>query len=230
MLIGAPREATSLVDGVDRPMQARLGCCSLALGLVSIADPCFHPVTGCADLQAGGQGARRLLRCSWTGAAPSARGARGSGQARASRGGAREPALGGASVQQALVAELRCLSGRGYLDLKPPSSARCYNVMWPVHARLAVTCASALVLRAIHQASLVAHSDSALTQQESAGTEVWCEEDKYPRLLTEVIHGIQEQRCACFARVGWNDMRQVYRGCKPDAHRCSINEEQARVS
>jgi hypothetical protein len=44
----------------------------------------------------------------------------------------------------------------------------------------------------------------------------------YPRLLTEMVGGRAEQRCACFEQRGWSNLRKVYEGCKPDAHRCKL--------
>ena len=62
-----------------------------------------------------------------------------------------------------------------------------------------------------------------------AGTEVWCSDTQYPRILTEMVNGKAERRCACFEKMGWNDMRQVYRDCKPDAHRCKVQDDQAKL-
>lgn len=62
----------------------------------------------------------------------------------------------------------------------------------------------------------------------NAGSEVWCEKDMYPRLLTEMVGGIAEQRCACFEQRGWSNLRNVYPGCSPDAHRCKLIVKQPK--
>jgi hypothetical protein len=63
---------------------------------------------------------------------------------------------------------------------------------------------------------------TALTVAFDAGSEVWCDDTSYPRLLTEMINGKAEQRCACFKTLGWSDLRKVYDGCNADSHRCGI--------
>ena len=67
--------------------------------------------------------------------------------------------------------------------------------------------------------------------------QVWCNEGHFPRLLTEHVDdgsrsalpmdgGSADRktrtRCACFDTRGWSNMRQIYKGCKPDEQRCKI--------
>jgi hypothetical protein len=55
-----------------------------------------------------------------------------------------------------------------------------------------------------------------------AGAEVWCNDGLYPRKLTEMVSGVAEQRCACFEQQGWSNLRALYPGCEPAAHRCKL--------
>lgn len=52
---------------------------------------------------------------------------------------------------------------------------------------------------------------------------MWCDGGAYPRILTEMIHGKREERCACFAERGWSELRRLYPACAPDAHRCNTS-------
>ena len=51
---------------------------------------------------------------------------------------------------------------------------------------------------------------------------MWCDNDQYPRNLTEIIGEKAEHRCACFKERGSSRLRQLYPGCKPDATRCML--------
>jgi hypothetical protein len=66
-----------------------------------------------------------------------------------------------------------------------------------------------------------------LTRHKCAGSEVWCDGELYPRLLTEMIHGKAEHRCACFKERGWSDLRRLYPDCAPTLHRCNLTQPAA---
>lgn len=64
---------------------------------------------------------------------------------------------------------------------------------------------------------------------EAEGSTVWCDGGAYPRKVTltpppgaEVSPSAPRTKCACFQEVGWSDLRQVYEGCRPDAHTCRL--------
>lgn len=59
-----------------------------------------------------------------------------------------------------------------------------------------------------------------------AGGTVWCDAGAYPRrVFTQDANNRPMTRCLCFKELGWSDLRQVYSGCKPDAHECKVAKD-----
>ncbi|KAG2495230.1 hypothetical protein HYH03_006504 [Edaphochlamys debaryana] len=62
---------------------------------------------------------------------------------------------------------------------------------------------------------------------EADGGSVWCDDGQYPRKITTSLpDGKPTARCACFKDVGWSDVRQIYKGCHPEATHCKVLDEQ----
>ncbi|GLC60265.1 hypothetical protein PLESTB_001592300 [Pleodorina starrii] len=58
---------------------------------------------------------------------------------------------------------------------------------------------------------------------ESEGGTVWCDGGAYPRkVFLQLPGGKPTTKCACFAELGWSDIRQVYPDCAPDATSCKV--------
>ncbi|MEW5320470.1 MAG: hypothetical protein WDW38_011540 [Sanguina aurantia] len=56
---------------------------------------------------------------------------------------------------------------------------------------------------------------------EAEGGLVWCSDSWHPRRIFQQLPGGKPStRCACFADIGWSDIRQIYEGCTAEAEQC----------
>ncbi|PNH05572.1 Neuferricin [Tetrabaena socialis] len=59
---------------------------------------------------------------------------------------------------------------------------------------------------------------------EAEGGTVWCDGGAHPRkVFLQLPGGKPTTRCACFAEIGWSDLRQIYPDCSPEAHTCKVS-------